>query len=114
MTDPITPLDPQQTAEREAHALQEPYIERLLVSDLDIPVNVATGGLPDETLSSRFARWSYTGTGIRHKIGRFMCRMLNIAQKNHGADAVAGDAARAQRVLDTENESGIINQDPQG
>jgi hypothetical protein len=114
MDNPVTPLNPQQTAEREAHALQEPYLERVLVSDLDIPVNVATDGLPGETISSRWARWAKNYKGVRGFIGRWGSRMLNLFQHDHGADATAGDAARAQRVLETENESGIINQDPQG
>lgn len=114
MSDPVTPLNPKQTATREAHSLQEPYIERVLVSDLDIPINVATGGLPDETISSRWARWAKNYKGVRGFIGRWGSRMLNLFQRDHGADAVAGDAARARRVLDTENESEIINQDPQG
>lgn len=109
MSNPITPLTPEQTAAREAHSLQEPYIERALIGALDMPINVVTDGLPDETLSSRFARWSRM-EGWRKYVGGFMCQMLNIPQKDHGADAVAGDAARAQRVLDAENASGIINQ----
>lgn len=110
MSNPVTPLGPQQTAEREAHSLQEPYPERVLIA-LDQAVNVDTGGLPDETISSRWARWAHNYHGVRGFLGRMGSRFLNLFQRDHGADAVAGDAARAQRVLDTENDSGIINHD---
>lgn len=109
MSDPITPLTPEQTAIAQQHAQNEPYVERVLISDVDIPLNVLTDGLPDETISSRWARWSKM-TGIRGAIGRAGSRMLDWFQTDHGAKAIAGDAARAQKIEQVEDASGEINQ----
>lgn len=109
MSNPITPLTPAQTQTQEAKAASEGYIKRVLVSDVDIPLNVLTDGLPDETISSRWARWSKMA-GIRGAIGRAGSRMLDWFQTDHGARAIAGDAARARKVEQVEDASGEINQ----
>lgn len=106
---PIAPLNPKQTATQEAKAASEGYFKRILVG-LDQGINVDTGGLPDETISARAARLAANGKGFSGFYGRWMCRFLNLFQRNHGPKAVAGDAARAARVLQTENESGVIDQ----
>lgn len=107
MSDPITPLTPEQTATREARAVREPYLERVAIA-LDEDVNVDTGGLPDETISSRWARWSKMN-GFRGVVGRTGSRMLNLFQRDHGAQAIAGDDARAKRVAAIEENSGEIS-----
>jgi hypothetical protein len=107
MSDPVQPLNPQETATAESNTLHEDYVHRVLVA-LDQDVNVDTGGVPDETISSRMARWANTH-GPRKHIGRFMCRFLNLFQKDHGAHAEAGDYARGEEVAKLEQAAGQIN-----
>lgn len=109
MSDPVTPLNSKQTAAQESKAASEGYFKRILVG-LDQNINVDTGGLPDETISARAARLAANGKGFAGLYGRWMCGFLNLFQRNHGPKAVAGDAARAAKVLQTENESGLIDQ----
>ena len=104
MSSPITPLDPQQTAEQEQQASQEGYLHRDAVA-LDIFINVFTGGKEDETISSRAARAAEVGK----KWGVDMSKFLNLFQKDHGAKAQAGDVARANEVISLEQASGGIN-----
>jgi hypothetical protein len=48
---------------------------------LDMGVNVLTGGLPDETISSRLAR-----DAEQHRIvGEIGSKILDVFQKDHGA-----------------------------
>jgi len=108
MSDPVTPLSPEQTQQAEMDAENEPYPVRVAEA-LDVDLNVDTGGLQDETLSARFARWAYTKKGVRGAVGRFMCRALNIAQKDHGAHAVAGAVGHAEKVIEAEQASGLID-----
>lgn len=105
MTDPITPLDPQQTAKEEAQTAKEGYLRRLPVA-IDIFADEVADGPMDETISSRAARASRKGKWW----GRLLSKFLNLFQKDHGADAQAGDVERAQNVLNLENSSGDLNQ----
>lgn len=100
MSSGITPLPPKQFDHQEARALKEPYIERDLIA-LDQGVNVLTDGLPDETISSRMARAATKGKWW----GKLGSKILDLFQKDHGAKAEAGDTARGQRVVNTENEA---------
>jgi hypothetical protein len=62
-----TPLTPQQAQTAEQRAAGESYPHKVLVA-LDQDVNVDTGGLPDETISSRVRRIQTrirAGAGIR-------------------------------------------------
>lgn len=103
MIDPITPLTPEQTAQTEAKVAKEGYVHRDLVA-LDQAANVVTGGLPDETISSRAARASRQG-----KLwGRALSRFLNLFGKDHGAKAQAGDIERAEAVVAVEKSSGDV------
>jgi len=103
MSDPITPLTPEQTAIAEQKALHESYLHRALVG-LDQFMNVLTDGDPDETISARSARAEERGK----EWGVVMCKFLNVFQKDHGAQAQAGDTARAEQVEKLEAQSGGI------
>lgn len=103
MSDPITPLTPEQTVKQEAKAAKEGYLHRSLVA-LDQLTNVLTGGNPDETISSRSARAALKGKAW----GKVMSKGLNLLQSDHGAKALAGDEERAQSVAKLEKESGGI------
>lgn len=98
---PIVPLTPEQVATAEARALKESYPHRVLVG-LDQFANVITGGKPDETISSRWARAAEHGSTL----GKIGCSFLNLFQKNHGPHAQAGDTARAKQVERLERDSG--------
>lgn len=104
MTDGITPLDPEQVTAQETQAGHEGYIKRDLIA-LDMGVNVLTGGLPDETISSRWAR----GAEEHHKLDELGSKALDLFQKDHGAKAQAGDVERAENVIKTEDASGGFN-----
>ena len=101
MSDGITPLTPAQVAAQEAQAGREGYIKRDLIA-LDMGVNVLTGGLPDETISSRWAR----GAEEHHKLDELGSKFLDVFQHDHGAKAQAGDTERALKVEATEAASG--------
>ena len=103
MSDPITPLTPQQTEQAEARAAKEGYLHRALVG-LDQFANVLTGGKPDETISSRSARAAEQGKTW----GKAVSRFLNFFQSDHGPKAQAGDAERAETVENLEDESGDL------
>lgn len=105
MTDPITPLDPQQTAKEEDQAAKEGYLHREAVA-IDIFADETLDGPMDETISSRAARAARKGSWL----GRALSKFLNLFQHDHGADAQAGDVERAQNVINLENSSGNINQ----
>lgn len=109
MSDPITPLDPAQTAEAEQHAAHEGYVKRDLVA-FDQMVNVLADGSPDETISARMGRWATGETGLKREIGTAVSRALNLFQADHGARAIAGDDARAKAVEKIEESSGEIDQ----
>ena len=102
--DPITPLTTAQTAAAEKGAVADPYILRVLIS-VDMLANVALGGQEDETIS--------TDTGLmaqKHQfVGTVVSKMLNLFQKDHGAEAAAGDLARAQAEVTRLEASGIVN-----
>lgn len=99
--DGITPLTPAQVVTQEAQAAKEGFIKRDLIA-LDMSVNVVTGGLPDETISSRWAR----GAEQSHVLDELGSKALDLFQPDHGAKAQAGDTERAERVVETEEASG--------
>jgi hypothetical protein len=106
-TDPIQPLDPDQTALAEQQATHHNFLMRNLVS-LDDELNVLTGGLPDETVSARMARWDTEDKGIKHEVGEIMSKGLDLFEKDHGAKAEAGDDARAREVEQVEDKTGDL------
>lgn len=105
MSDPITPLDPQQTAVEEAQTAREGYVHRVLVAG-DIFLNVLRGGPEDVTISTS------AGLAAEHgnRIGRILSALLNDFQKDHGAKAAAGDAERAQAAQQIIDQAKVINQ----
>ncbi len=108
MTNPIKPLSPDQTKIEEHKAAQENYLRREAVS-IDIFTDETLGGRPDETISTRLARWSYNYNGVRGFIGRIGSKMLGLIQKDHGANAAAGDLERAESETQTIKDSGIVH-----
>lgn len=101
MSDGITPLTPAQVAVQEARTAHENLIQRDLVA-IDQMANVLTGGLPDETISSRLAR-----AAEKHElIGEIGSKALDLVQSDHGAKAQAGDLERADAVARAEEASG--------
>lgn len=101
MNDGITPLTPAEVAAQEAKAAKEGYFMRDLIA-LDMGVNVLTGGLPDETFSSRWAR----GAEEHHRLDELGSKALDLFQHDHGAKAQAGDTERATAVVEIEEASG--------
>jgi hypothetical protein len=94
---PIQPLSPDQLAAQEQRALQEGYVHRVAVG-LDDFVNIMLDGSPDETISSRMARWATEDAGLKRDIGRKVSAALNLAQPDHGARAEAADLTRGLAV----------------
>lgn len=93
------------TTVSEAGSLAESYPRRVLVQ-FDVFWNVVAGGISGETISARCGRWSHRvtagcGTGWRW-LAQFMVRWLDVIQPDHGYEAITGDLARAQRVIDVE------------
>jgi hypothetical protein len=100
MSDGIVPLTPAQVAAQEAKTAKENFVQRDLVA-VDQCTNVLTGGLPDETISSRLAR-----AAEKHEIvGEVGSKLLDVFQHNHGAKAQAGDLERADAVVAAEETS---------
>jgi hypothetical protein len=110
MSSPITPLDPQQTAEQQNEAAHESGIHKDLVA-IDQAGNVIfLHGLPDETISAHASRAAAEG----HLWGVKLSEFLDWFQKNHGPKAQAGDAERAAEVIKAEQGSGEIATPPTG
>jgi len=98
MSDPITPLTPEQVALQEGQTAREGYLHRDIV-EVDIAANVILlKGQPDETISSHAARADEEG----HRWGRWVSGFLNLFQPDHGIKAQAGDTQRAENVIQLE------------
>lgn len=114
-------LTPGQIQQAEKNAAAESYPHKVLAA-LDQDVNVDTGGLPDETISSRVRRISdaHPGWGWRHwpgsptrlrvgVLGVWLAKALNaglnVIQRDHGQKAQAGDLERAATVEATEEKA---------
>lgn len=100
----ITPLTPAEEAQQKKQVTEEPYLERVAVA-IDDLANVVTDGLPDETISSRMARWDTEDTGIRHEVGEVVSEGLDLLQPDHGVKAEAGDEQRAETVIAAEEKT---------
>lgn len=84
----------------ETQASEEGYVHRVLVA-FDQFANVVFRGRPDETISARSYRAALEGKTW----GKVLNYLLNLLQKNHGADAAAGDLERSQSISSTENKT---------
>jgi hypothetical protein len=104
MSDGITPLTPVQVAVDEQQVANEGYVKKDLIG-LDQFTNVILGGSPDETISSRMARWDTEDKGVKHKVGEVVSKGLDLFQKDHGAQAETGDLERAKIVTNIEEEA---------
>ncbi len=91
------PLTPGQIAFNQQQAAHEDYLRRVLVA-FDEFSNVATGGLPDETISARAQRLSAQG----NEFAMLLTRALDELQPSHGRTAEAGDLQRAETVVAVE------------
>jgi|SRR6185437_5287011 len=104
MSTGITQIDPSEVKKYETQSLEHGYIVRCLLA-FDVLCNVVFfKGRLDETISAHSARAAMEG-----KLwGIWMSKFLDIFQKNHGAQAILGDEARANVISETEKDSNII------
>lgn len=93
-------LTPEQVAAQEAKAAKEGYIHKTLVA-FDQFWNVFTGGLPDETISSRAQRDALKG----ELVAKILAHGLDAIQDDHGQKAEAGDLERADTVATVETQA---------
>lgn len=107
MTDPITPLTPQQEFAQEQRAEHEGYLHRV-AEEIDVAANVIAGGHQDETISSRLARADVEDHGIGKEVGKVGSAILDVFQSDHGAKAEAADLERAKVVENLEESSGTL------
>lgn len=105
--DPVQPLTPAKQTASEQYSQHLGYLSRL-GTGFDVFLNEITGGNNDETLSSRMARWDRRPSGFRHRLGRLICKGLNLHEKNHGAIAEADDLGRAKKVEEIECRTGNL------
>lgn len=114
MSDPVTPLTPQQTAQQEQEALHEPLIEQDLVAVDKMLAKVVLDAPPDVTISEQagvLAEEYPKGGGIKGLYGRWMSRFLDFFQKDHGAKATAGGNAQAEEAIEYGEKSGLLDKD---
>lgn len=93
----ISPLTSAQVAKDETQVAKEGYFRKDLIG-LDQFANVLMGGSPDETISSRSARWATEDKGLKEEVGEVVSKGLDLFQKDHGAKAEIGDMYRAETV----------------
>ncbi|HVB87868.1 MAG TPA: hypothetical protein VNK23_14505 [Candidatus Dormibacteraeota bacterium] len=105
MADQLTTAQIQQA---EKNAAAEGFWHRVAVA-ADQDLNVDSGGLPDETISSRVRRICNTHPRWGWNPGVWLAKSLNaglnLIQGNHGQRAQSGDLERALKVAATESES---------
>jgi len=110
-------LTPAQIQQAEKNAAAEGFLHRVAVA-ADQDLNVDSGGLPDETISSRIRRvcnahprWSWN-PGIW--FAKTINAALDLLQNGHGQRAQCGDLERALKVAATESWSLGISVSPTG
>lgn len=99
----------------EKNAAAEGFLHRVAVA-ADQDLNVDSGGLPDETISSRVRRISNAHPRWSWNPGVWLAKSinagLNLLQSDHGQRAQSGDLERALKVASTESRSLKISVDP--
>lgn len=103
----MAPLTPAEFQQQELEAMHEGWFHKDAVA-FDQMVNVFAGGNPDETISSRMARWATEDTGFRKHFGEAVCAALNLIESDHGAKAEVADLARAENVVEIEESSPTV------
>jgi hypothetical protein len=97
-----------QIQQLEKNSASESFPQKVLVA-LDQDVNVDTGGMPDETISSRVRRISDAHPKWGWNPAVWLAKALNsglsLIQNNHGQRAQAGDLERAETVVETEQKA---------
>ena len=109
MSDPVTPLTPEQFKQQELKALHESWFHKDAVA-FDQMVNVFAGGNPDETISSRMARWATEDAGFKKEFGSEVCKALGKVNPDHGAKAEVADLTRAEAVEGVELASPTVRE----
>jgi len=112
MPDKLTPAQIQQA---QKNAADDGFLHRVAVA-ADQDLNVDSGGLPDETISSRVRRISDAHPRCSWNPGVWLAKTinagLNLLQNNHGQRAQSGDLERALKVAATERRSLGISSGP--
>jgi hypothetical protein len=114
MADELTPAQIQQA---EKNAADDGFLHRVAVA-ADQDLNVDSGGLPDETISSRVRRVCDTHPRWSWNPGVWFAKTinagLNLLQNDHGQRAQSGDLERAMKVVGTERAAlGLADSQPQ-
>ena len=104
----ITPLTPAQEAKDEQQVVHEGHVMEDLIAVDELGNTLLLGGHPGETMSSHFARMATEDTGVKKEIGELASKGLDLFQKDHGANAEAGDVERAKIVTGLEDATGEL------
>lgn len=88
-------------ADGERRAKAQGYFHRVTVA-VDQAINVAIGGLPDETLSARTKRAAASGNWFAR---RFLWVLDHTLSRHHGTGAELADLGRAEIVAATEQQA---------
>lgn len=110
MADPVQPLTPDELKQQELKALHESWFHKDAMA-FDQMVNVFADGNPDETISTRMARWATEDTGFKQEFGAEVCRALNVISSDHGAKAEVADLMRAEHVASIEEAAPTVEQE---
>ncbi len=110
MSSPVTPLTPAEFQHQTLEAMHESWFHRDAVA-FDEMVNVFADGDPDETISSRMARWATEETGFKRGFGSAVCDALNKIEPDHGAKAEVADLARAENAETVEQNSPTVKEE---
>ncbi len=97
MTNPVQPLTPAELQQQELEDIHQSWFHRDSVA-FDQMADTFADGPPDETISSRMARWATEDSGFRRAFGSAVCAGLNRIEPDHGAKAEVADMVRGERI----------------